>query len=167
MIANELAHDLHSITRDAQIDVNRLGGGARITELSHIELFDRLVTDSDVASASRGLFVDGYYALSVEEACKCIANKVKDLSGKHDKDGQDLMFFVFNEENPVIRLNSMITTSEKDEQRGYKFLFGGLMSGIRNPRVHEYKFIDDAEVALDLIQFVDHLMARLRRGTKV
>ena len=45
----------------------------------------------------------------------------------------------FNEARPKIKLNDLSTISDKDEQMGFRFVFAGSMSAIRNPRGHEIR----------------------------
>ena len=48
-----------------------------------------------------------------------------------------LMMNAFNETGSNIRLTDLQTTSQKDEQKGFRYVFAGTMSGIRNPRGHD------------------------------
>ncbi len=129
--------------------------------------FDALVTDPDLSAVCRTLFRDGHYARAVEEAFKFLANAVKGRSGEGARDGQDLMLHVFNPEDPVLRLNALRRVSEKDEQAGYRFMFAGAMTGIRNPRAHEHALGDQADVALEMLVMANHLMRVVRRSTRV
>ena len=45
-------------------------------------------------------------------------------------------------------------------------LFAGSMTGVRNPRAHEYKLTDEPEVALELLILANHLMRKLQAATK-
>ena len=71
------------------------------------------------------------------------------------------MMEAFKDSAPLIQLNPMTTDSEKDEQRGYRFLFAGTMVAIRNPRGHEHSVADDPGVCLDHIGLVSALLRRL------
>jgi len=171
MISKPTVKRLQSLVTSIQVEIDQAGFGRiplKDTAIGDtpLGLFDRLIMDEAIRSATRELFKDGYYALAVEECCKCLANSVKERSGKGDKDGTDLMFTVFNEDKPVLALNKLRTTSEKDEQRGYKFMYVGMMCGIRNPRVHEHEYLDDAHIALEMIAFAQHLMHKLKSTRK-
>ena len=74
---------------------------------------------------------------------------------------------VFSLKNPILKLNSLATQSEKDEQQGYMDLFAGAMSGIRNPRAHEHEWADTKDTALCLLAFINHLVGKVRSATKV
>ena len=43
----------------------------------------------------------------------------------------------FSEINPKIHLTPLATVTDRDEQKGYQFLFSGSVLAIRNPRAHE------------------------------
>ena len=128
-------------------------------------LFDELITDPDLRQVCRRPFADGYYSYSVELAYRCLNNAVKGKSGLTEADGVNLMRNAFSANNPVLRLNGLRTTTEKDEQRGYMELYAGAMAGIRNPRAHELNFVDPPDVALELLVIANHLMRNLRHST--
>jgi uncharacterized protein (TIGR02391 family) len=131
-----------------------------------LTLFDALVTDTDLSAATRTLFRDGHYARAVEEAYKFLNSAVRGRAGESTRDGQALMLHVFDPDAPVLRLSPLRTQSQKDEQSGYRFVFAGVMTGIRNPRAHEYALRDDADVALEMLVTANHLMRAVRRSTR-
>jgi uncharacterized protein (TIGR02391 family) len=137
-----------------------------------VTLYDSLISSEPLRSATRKLFVDGHYAEAVEEAYKCVNNTVKGKS-RSSRDGQDLMHHVFSEEDPLLKLNALRTVSERDEQAGYRFIFAGCMTGVRNPRAHQHNLRDDPQAALELLVWANHLMRvvaqakRVRRRQKV
>jgi uncharacterized protein (TIGR02391 family) len=130
-----------------------------------LALYDILVTSSPLRDATRKLFLDGYYARAVEEAYKCLNNVVKDKSGL-PIDGKDLMNQAFSEKNPILKLNELKTTSERDEQIGYMLIFGGCMTGIRNPRAHDHKKVDSPETALEMLAWANHLMGIVNKAKR-
>ena len=132
---------------------------------SFTDRFDETVTMEALRSASRTLFQDGHYARAVEEAFKRLNNEVKAKSGLVQIDGEKLMRQAFSVHNPTLRLNNLLTTSQKDEQRGYMDLYAGAMTAIRNPRAHEHEVDDPPEVALEMLVLANHLMRMLERST--
>jgi uncharacterized protein (TIGR02391 family) len=121
-------------------------------------IYDQLVTDTDLCRATRALYANAHYAEAVEGAFKCLNNLVKRKSRLVDDDGEALMEKAFSEKNPVLALNRLKTSSDRNEQVGYMLLFRGAMRGIRNPRAHEHLLTDDPQPALELIILAQHLM---------
>jgi uncharacterized protein (TIGR02391 family) len=108
---------------------------------------------------SRALFDDGHYSQATFEAFKLLDTHVKKLSGVNDS-GHGLMMNAFGEKNTKIKLTDMLTQSELDEQSGYKFIFAGSMSAIRNPRGHEI-IHDSIDQCLDHLSMASTLLRRI------
>ncbi|MBZ5614487.1 MAG: TIGR02391 family protein [Acidobacteriia bacterium] len=111
----------------------------------------------------RQLFDDGYFAEATFEAFKFLDKTVERHSTLTDS-GYKLMMAAFSETSPKIALNALKTTSEKDEQQGYKFIFAGGVLAIRNPRGHEHSVVDDPDNCLDHLGFVSLLLRRLEQS---
>ena len=154
----------HKVAEAIQSDVERVGLASRYAQYmrsdrqSPIQRFDEIVNSPELIESSRRMFIDGYYATAVEKAFVCLNNKVKEKSLLDDRDGADLMRAAFSANSPVLALNPNLSQSERDEQRGYMDIFAGVMTGIRNPRVHEHNLEDEPDVALELIVLANHLM---------
>ena len=110
------------------------------------------------------LFVDGHHAPAILEAFKADNNEVKRVSGL-TQDGQQLMAAAFDEKNPVLQLNELQTQSEKDEQAGFKLLYMGAMSGIRNPKAHDQVPNPDEVRTLEYLSLASLLMRRIDDAT--
>ncbi len=106
------------------------------------------------------LFDDGHYPQSTFEAFKFVDREVARLAASSES-GFKLMMTVFSENNPVVKLNDCNSTSEKDEQRGFQFLFAGSILAIRNPRGHEYAVRDSLDECLDHLALASILLRRL------
>jgi hypothetical protein len=63
----------------------------------------------------------------------------------------------FNEASLKIELNDLSTISDNDEQMGFKFVFAGSMSAIRNPRGHDIR-ADPIDLCLDHLSFASVLL---------
>jgi uncharacterized protein (TIGR02391 family) len=85
-------------------------------------------------------------------------------ASKLSKSGEALMMEAFKEDGPKIQLTPCGTVTEKDEQRGYRFLFAGAAVGLRNPRGHEAEVVDDLETCLSHLSFATMLPRRLDRA---
>lgn len=108
-------------------------------------------------------FCSHQYADSVEAAFKEINSRLKKICRKHEhqeKDGADLMYFIFSENKPVLKFEDTSTTSGQDVQKGYMQIFAGAMTGIRNPKAHENLSIS-RESAIKRLIFASLLMDKV------
>jgi uncharacterized protein (TIGR02391 family) len=106
------------------------------------------------------LFDDGHYAQATFEAFKFVDKEVARLS-KSQESGFKLMMAAFPETSPMIKLNDLKSVTEKDEQKGFQFLFAGSMLAIRNPRGHNYGVRDTPDECLDHLALASVLLRRL------
>ena len=111
----------------------------------------------------RKLFDDGYYSEATFEAFKYVDKTVQKCS-KDSESGFKLMMKVFDEAKPLLKLNALGNTSERDEQKGFRFLFSGAVMAIRNPRGHEVDVHDDPDTCLDHLAFASLLLRRLEQS---
>lgn len=125
----------------------------------HSHPFDERNIHPEISKVSIKLFNNGHYSQATFEAFKYIDNSVKKLSGINES-GYKLMMAAFAEANPKIRLTALSTSSEIDEQMGFKFIFAGSMSAIRNPRGHDIT-TDPIDRCLDHLSFASVLLRRL------
>lgn len=127
--------------------------------------FDDRNIHTRIQSTSKKLFDDGHYAPATFEAYKLLDKEVAALA-KLSESGVKLMMKAFSEQSPLIRLTDMSTTSEKDEQEGYKFIFSGTVMAIRNPRGHEYGVKESPTECLDHLSLASLLLRRLESAKK-
>lgn len=111
----------------------------------------------------RRLFDDGHYSQATFEAFKFVDKLIIKLSGSTES-GFKCMMQAFAESSPLIQLTSSKTISEKDEQKGYQFLFAGSILAIRNPRGHEFSINDTPDICLDHLSFASMLLRRLEQS---
>lgn len=128
-------------------------------------LYHALVFHPRIKAASQSLFETTHYAEAIFEAFKTIEIIVKEKSTKSGIQGRRLMTDVFDERNPLLKLNDLRTDSDKDEQEGFKFLFMGAMIGIRNPKAHASIRQNDPIRALQYLSFADLLAHRTEEAT--
>jgi uncharacterized protein (TIGR02391 family) len=113
-----------------------------------------------IRRAAKPRLLGGHGDNAVEEACKVVAKRVRDMSGLQG-DGVALMTTAFSPRNPLVKLNSLQTQSEQDEQLGYMHLAAGLMAAGRNPRAHRPSADYDEDVVLELLALASMIMRRL------
>ena len=131
--------------------------------LTPLELFDAFGFHCSVVCVSRSLFRDGHYAQAIFEAFKRVENEVKGVSGLNNEYGRDLMAKAFNEQELRIRiqLNPMVTTSDRDEQAGFKLIFMGAIQGIRNRKAHDNIVQNDPYRTLEYLGLASLLLKRV------
>lgn len=127
-------------------------------------VFARLVTEPEISAVAADLFMSGHYNLSVAEAYKAVDKFVADRVPSLKQSGATLMDQAFSPSAPYLRWSRMETTSQIDEQKGYHRLFSGAMLGIRNPTTHEFSWVDEPELALELIVFAQHLLRKAKNA---
>ena len=125
-------------------------------------IFAKTITESEIEIVCRDLFASGHYSLAVQEAFKAVEKFVQDKACERSLSGTQLMQRVFSANDPMLFWTPRATTSQLDEQKGYLMLFSGAMLGIRNPVTHEFNWVDDSNVALELITFAQHLLRKAR-----
>ena len=137
------------------------------TEESQLALikYDMLVTEDGLHQACRSLFRSGHYAEAVRMAFTYLDNMVREKSGHAEKDGADLMRFVFSADRPLLKLNDLETRSDRNEQQGYMQMLAGAMIAIRNPRSHEHDLTDRPEEALEMLVMANHFIRMLNKAT--
>lgn len=111
-----------------------------------------------IKAVSLKLLNDGSYKEAIQMALVEVIDRVKKVAGNprvNNKalDGDDLMNRVFGCDGgnqPIIKLNSLSDDFDKDEQRGFMYLFKGIV-GIRNKKAH-LNFIQN-----DYLKTIDYL----------
>lgn len=106
-------------------------------------------------------FNDGHYSDAILAAYKVVFNEIKGITNIHHLDGKQLIEKAFSLSSPIIKLNSLKTQSDKDEQLGFMLLFSGAAVGIRNPKAHDLVVQEDKQKALLYLSFASLLMQRL------
>jgi len=129
-------------------------------------LYDQMVIDAGLRTATKRLFRDKHYAEAVRRGCMHVNNLVKKKSGLATKDGPDLMHHAFRADAPVLKINRLASLSDRDEQDGYRYMLAGMMTGVRNPRAHE-PVEDDPEAALEILTLANHMVRIVARSRRV
>lgn len=91
----------------------------------------------DIQHASTALMLGGHFAQAIFEAFKLLERRVRELTGL-EMNGQALMARALNEDDPYLKVASETGRSGRDEQVGFKLMLMGAMTGIRNPKAHEW-----------------------------
>ena len=122
--------------------------------------FDERNIHLRVSLASKPLFDDGHFSQAVFEAFKIVDKDVEKVSGLTET-GRALMSKAFAQSKPVVKLTKLSTLSEINIQEGFKFIYTGAITGIRNPRGHDVGHKDTIEDCLDYLVLASILLQRL------
>ncbi len=117
------------------------------------------VFHAEIERVSGHLFRDGHYKQAALEAYIRVIDEVKHRSGLN-LDGDNLMNQAFSFDAtrmPVLRFNSLSTDAERDEQKGFMFLFKGMVLH-RNFKAHSNQLFNDPLRAHDYLSFASLLM---------
>jgi uncharacterized protein (TIGR02391 family) len=116
---------------------------------------------SEILRVSGELFRDGHYKSASLEAFVRVIEQVKSISGLPDY-GDSLMNKAFGSERqaPVIAFNDLSTDAERDEQKGFLFLFKGIV-GLRNSKAHSNRLFNDPSRAHEYLALASVLMRLL------
>jgi uncharacterized protein (TIGR02391 family) len=136
---------------------------ARSEPAGGFHAFDERNIHPRLPDAVKRLFDDGHYAQATFEAYKFLDKEVQRFSGCPDN-GVKLMMKALSGDSPLIRLTSLSSLTEKDEQEGFRFLFAGSVMAIRNPRGHDYGVIDTPDMCLDHLALASLLLRRLEEA---
>ncbi|MCE7579455.1 TIGR02391 family protein [Aliivibrio fischeri] len=113
------------------------------------------------------LVVDNYFH-AVFEATKSVADKIRNKTGL-TSDGSALVDEAFSfKQVPHLALNSLVSESEKSEQKGFMNLLKGLFGTFRNTTAHAPKItwaIEEID-ALDILSMVSLVHRRLDKAVQ-
>lgn len=102
-----------------------------------------------VAEIAGALFNDRYYAQAAFEAFKALEVRLRKLSGL-DLSGRDLATQALSGDPPRVVVSRHDGRTGADEQDGLRFIFMGVMQGLRNPGGHELDALDRQEALEEL-----------------
>lgn len=105
-----------------------------------------------IACCKEELLAEDYFH-AVQEAAKSICDRVREMSGLL-LDGNELIQTAFSIKNPYIALNSLRTSSEQNQQNGFKEIMLGIIHMVRNVTAHELRIRWDINEkdAIDVLQ---------------
>ena len=89
-----------------------------------------------LADAIKSHYNNKDYTEVVRDALLCMATEIRKKSDLADDDGVDLINKAFSEKNPLIKINKLSTTTEKNKLAGIRDLSKGLIEYFRNPMSH-------------------------------
>jgi len=125
---------------------------------------------SDVLRFCRPELVQENYFHAVLEACKSVAEKIREKSGL-TQDGAKLVDAAFGKglrPLPVLAFNSLRTDSERSEHSGLMNLVKGFFGAFRNPTAHAPKILWQLaeQDALDMLTLASLLHRKLDQAVR-
>lgn len=140
-------------------------------------LFSNYDLHATIKKVSLRQFQDGYFKEAIQNALVEVIDQVK-AKAKHpviktnngrkiELDGDELMNHVFGCENqkPKIKFNNLKMSLDKAEQRGFMYLFKGIV-GIRDRKAHLNFVQNDPIKTLEFLSFASLLMRLLDEYAK-
>jgi uncharacterized protein (TIGR02391 family) len=121
----------------------------------------------EIERVSGELFRDGHFKQAALEAYIRVIDEVKRRSGLN-LDGDNLMNQAFSFDNnrtPILKFNALSSDAERDEQRGFMFLFKGVV-GHRNFKAHSNQLFSDPLRAHEYLAMASLLMRMLELSTR-
>jgi uncharacterized protein (TIGR02391 family) len=114
-----------------------------------------------IEKVSGMLYRDGHYKQAALEAFIRVIDEVKARSGLA-LDGDPLVNQAFGCDNrqPVLQFNDLQTEAHRDEQKGFLFLFKGIV-GLRNMKAHTNQLFDSPERGFEYLSLASLLMRLL------
>ena len=116
----------------------------------------------EVLAFCQAELVHDNYFHAVLEATKSVAEKIRQRTDLV-LDGAELVDWAFGGDRPLLALTSLLTETQRSEQRGFVNLLKGFFGTFRNPTAHSPKVvwpIDEAD-ALDLLTLASYLHRRV------
>jgi uncharacterized protein (TIGR02391 family) len=114
-----------------------------------------------IVEVSRQLFEDGHPDGAILQAFTAIEKRAQEISDRRDLDGVDLMAQAFKLDGPLIRLADLDGRTGQNIQKGYHWIFMGVMAALRNPNAHEIFDHLEEDDALEQLALASLLMRRL------
>lgn len=111
--------------------------------------------------------LENNYFHAVLEASKGVADMIRNKSNLIF-DGAELVDAAFGGNDPILKINSFLSETEKSEQRGFTNLLKGLFGTFRNPTAHALRTEwNMSEIdALDLFSLVSYAFRRIDSSTR-
>ena len=107
-------------------------------------------------------YESGNYSSAIKTAILYISEEIKERT-ELDLDGDKLVSKAFSLENPLIKINTLETQTDKDEQLGFMLMFQGMYKAIRNPRNHNLT-IDSKEDCDCILIYLNYLLSIILRS---
>ncbi|WP_340819943.1 TIGR02391 family protein [Methanolobus sp. WCC4] len=102
-------------------------------------------------------FVNSHFKESVMNGILAVFQEIKEITGRIDLDGSELIDNVFSPEKPIL-MTAQYELGDDGEQRGVFFLFKGFVLAIRNQFMHRSIYLENPFIAIEYISFFNFLL---------
>lgn len=120
------------------------------------------VFDQRVIDAAQSRYYSGLYVDAVHRAFEALIEAVQAKAKRPDLEGRDLMFQVFSEKKPILKVSDKPAIQE-----GFMFLFSGAIGAIRNPHAHSSANSMPGIEAYEMLVVCSYLFRILDQAVKV
>ena len=128
-------------------------------------LFNRLNLHPLVCGDVKTLYMQGHINNAVRRATELFEKLVIEISNSPGQFGVSLIEHVFNENNPIIKINKFENEDDKKEQKGFKYLGMGMMGSIRNKFSHGDADQIDFLEGFKLLCFLSYMLETIEKNS--
>lgn len=140
--------------------LNGLSKDKQCPDLSKNELslmFDSRSFHPVLLDKCKNTFVNNHMKETVINGIMAVLNEIKEVTGRIDLDGADLINNVFSPDNPILMTGSY-ELGDDTEQRGIHSLFLGFVYAIRNQFLHRDIYIENPFITIEYLSFFNFLL---------
>jgi uncharacterized protein (TIGR02391 family) len=120
-------------------------------------LFDLRNFHPILVDKCKNTFVNNHMKETVINGIMAVLNEIKEITGRIDLDGADLINNVFSPENPILIAGSY-ELGDDTEQRGVHSLFLGFVYAIRNQFLHRDIYLENPFITIEYLSFFNFLL---------
>lgn len=119
-----------------------------------------------ISFVSKQLYLNGHYANAAVDAFIEINARLKKIyhviapDATKKPDGDSIITTIFSLNNPMLKIDDLLTESGNNEQKGLMLMLRGAIAALRNPKAHENIAIS-ADDAMRRIMFASMLMYKI------
>ncbi|MCX9024745.1 MAG: TIGR02391 family protein [Candidatus Methanoperedens sp.] len=140
--------------------LNSLSRDKECPDLSKKELsalFDLRNFHPVLIDRCRDTFVSNHMKETVINGIIAVLNEIKEVTGRIDLDGADLINNVFSPDTPILATGSY-ELGDDTEQRGIHSLFLGFVYAIRNQFLHRDIYLENPLITIEYLSFFNFLL---------
>ena len=126
------------------------------------KIFNNDTFDKELVRCVSSKLDNNEYTDALKTALIYLTERIRNITGLHNLDGDSLITKSLSLANPLIKVNELLTDSDKNEQKGIMQILQGIYSAFRNPINHSMLNISENECIRKLI-FIDTMLYYINR----